>query len=85
VFAAARKSVCCVSDELRELVGDEIRCAPHALPSTKKLSKVSLKALGNRNACLLMNHGVLCCGKDLQQAYEVCKASEQAAREQLDS
>ncbi len=84
VFAAARKSICCVSDELRGLIGDEIRCAPHALPSTQKLSKVSLEALGSRNACLLMNHGVICCGKDLQQAYEACRASEQAAKEQLD-
>lgn len=84
VFAAARESICCVSDGLKQILGDEIRCAPHALPSTKKLSKVSLKALGDRNACLLMNHGVICCGKDLQQAYEACKASEQAAKEQLD-
>ncbi len=83
VFAAARKSVCCVSDELRSLTGDEIRCAPHALPSTKKLSRVALKALGGRNACLLMNHGVLCCGEDLKRAYEACKASERAAGEQL--
>jgi L-fuculose-phosphate aldolase len=84
VFAAARKSICCVSDELRELIGDGIRCAPHALPSTKKLSKVALEALEDRNACLLMNHGVICCGKDLRQAYAACKASEQAAKEQLD-
>lgn len=83
VFAAARKSILCVSDEQRKRIGDEICCAPHALPSTKKLSRVALKALGNRSICLLMNHGVLCCGKDLEQAYEACKISEQAAGERL--
>ena len=43
----------------------------------------SLGALGDRNGCLLMSHGVLCCGTDLEQAYLACKASEQAAGEQL--
>lgn len=83
VFAAARKAICCIEGELRALVGDEMRCAGHALPSTKKLSKVALKALGKRNGCLLMNHGVLCCGADLEHAYLACKAAEAAAGEQL--
>lgn len=83
VFAAARKTICCISGEMRELIGEEMRCAGHALPSTKKLSKVALKALGSRNGCLLMNHGVLCCGADLERAYLACKAAEQAAGEQL--
>lgn len=83
VFAAARKSVCCIEGEMRRIVGDEMRCAGHALPSTKKLSKVALKALGNRNGCLLMNHGVICCGADLEGAYLACKASEEAAGQQL--
>ena len=83
VFAAARKTICCISGEMKELVGEEMRCAGHALPSTKKLSKVALKALGNHNGCLLMNHGVLCCGADLEHAYLACKAAEQAAGEQL--
>ena len=83
VFAASRKTLCCISGEMKELVGAEMRCAGHALPSTKKLSKVALGALGKNNGCLLMNHGVLCCGADLEQAYRACKASEQAAGEQL--
>jgi L-fuculose-phosphate aldolase len=83
VFAASRKTLCCISGEMKELVGAEMRCAGHALPSTKKLSKVALGALGNNNGCLLMNHGVLCCGADLERAYRTCKASEQAAGEQL--
>lgn len=83
VFAAARKTLCCISGKMKELVGAEMRCAGHALPSTKKLSKVALGALGDRNGCLLMNHGVLCCGADLERAYQTCKAAEQAAGEQL--
>lgn len=83
VFAAARKSICCIEGEMQRIIGDEMRCAGHALPSTKKLSNVALKALGNRNGCLLMNHGVICCGADLEGAYLACKASEEAAGKQL--
>ena len=83
VFAAARKSICCIEGERKTLVGDEMRCAGHALPSTKKLSKVALGALGNRNGCLLMNHGVICCGADLEGAYLACKAAEEQAARQL--
>lgn len=83
VFAAARKTLCCISGEMKELVGAEMRCGGHALPSTKKISRVALGALGDRNGCLLMSHGVLCCGADLEQAFLACKASERAAGEQL--
>ncbi len=84
VFAAARKPVCCISGEMKRFVGSEMCCAPHALPSTKKLSKVAIRALGRNNGCLLMNHGVLCCGNSLDEAYQTCKAAEQAAKEQLE-
>ena len=84
VFAAARKPVCCISGEMQRLVGSEMCCAPHALPSTKKLSKVAIRALGRNNGCLLMNHGVLCCGSSLDEAYQTCKTAEQAAKEQLE-
>lgn len=83
VFAAARKSICCIEGEMQRMIGDEMHCAGHALPSTKKLSRVALKALGNRNGCLLMNHGVICCGADLEKAYLACKAAEAAAGQQL--
>lgn len=82
VFAAARKSIR-IDGEQQRLIGDEMRCAGHALPSTKKLSKVAIRALGNRNACLLMNHGVICCGADLERAYLACKAAEAQAGSQL--
>jgi len=84
VFVAARKPVCCISGEMKRFVGSEMCCAPHALPSTKKLSNVAIRAMGKNNGCLLMNHGVLCCGSSLDEAYQTCKAAEQAAKEQLE-
>ena len=48
--------------------GDTIRCSTFAPPGTEELSKAALKALRDRKACLLANHGTISCGKDLDEA-----------------
>lgn len=48
--------------------GDTIRCAPYALFGSQELSDHALLALQQRNACLLANHGMICLGRDLEQA-----------------
>lgn len=79
VLAAAGATLPAMTEEMRSLVGGGARTAAHALPSTGKLSRVALAALEGRNACLLTNHGVLCCGRDLEEAYRVCEVMEAAA------
>ena len=49
--------------------GDSIRCAHYALFGTQALSDAAIAALKNRAACLLANHGMLVCGRDLKQAF----------------
>ncbi len=79
VFAACNRPLPAVTEPMRRLAGGEVRCAPHALPSTKRLSRAALPALRERNACLLAHHGAVCCGRDLAEAFELCRAMEQAA------
>jgi L-fuculose-phosphate aldolase len=51
--------------------GDTIRCAPYALFGSQALSDNALAALTDRKACLLANHGMICLGKDLDDALAV--------------
>ena len=51
--------------------GDTIRCAPYALFGSQALSDNALSALQDRKACLLANHGMICLGKDLDDALAV--------------
>jgi L-fuculose-phosphate aldolase len=51
--------------------GDTIRCAPYALFGSQALSDNALKALIDRKACLLANHGMIALGKDLDDALAV--------------
>ena len=44
------------------------RCALRALFGSQALSDNALAALIDRKACLLANHGMICLGKDLDDA-----------------
>lgn len=48
--------------------GDSIRCAPYATFGTQRLSSHVLKALRNRKACLLANHGMIAVESSLDRA-----------------
>ena len=48
--------------------GDSIRCAPYEAFGSKALSVGAIKALKDRLACLLANHGLIALGDDLNGA-----------------
>lgn len=48
--------------------GANIRCAPYATFGTQELSDHALKALEDRKACLLANHGMIAIGPNLARA-----------------
>jgi L-fuculose-phosphate aldolase len=51
--------------------GDTLRCADYATFGTQALSDHALKAMADRSACLLANHGMLLFGKNLKQALDL--------------
>ena len=60
--------------------GDSIRCAPYAMFGTKELSINILKAIKDRKACLLSNHGLVTMGKDLNEAFNIAEEVEHLSR-----
>ena len=56
--------------------GDTIRCAPYRTFATQELSDVALKALEDRKACLLANHGQIALGDTLKQALSMAQEVE---------
>jgi L-fuculose-phosphate aldolase len=59
--------------------GTDIRCAPYHPFGTQALSDAALAALEDRRACLLGNHGVIACGKDLGAALALAGEVENLA------
>ena len=56
--------------------GDDIKCAEYATFGTEQLSKNVTKALENRSACLMSNHGQVAFGKNLEDAFELAQEIE---------
>jgi L-fuculose-phosphate aldolase len=59
--------------------GADIRCSPYHPFGTQALSDAALAALEGRCACLLGNHGVIACGKDLDAALALAGEVENLA------
>ena len=60
-------------------LGGQIEVAPYTLPGSQEWVWGAVKALSNRNACLLANHGALIVGKDLKAALIACQFLEKCA------
>ena len=56
--------------------GEDIKCANYATFGTEELSNNVIKALENRSACLMSNHGQVAFGKNLDQAFELAQEIE---------
>jgi len=78
--AAAHREVPPILDDMTQIIGPTVRVAEYALPSTKKITKKTVKALKGRNAALMANHGAVCVGRDLDEAFVVCQVLEKACK-----
>ena len=78
--AAARREVPPILDDMAQIIGPTVRVAPYALPSTKRIVKGTIKALKGRMAALMANHGAVCIGRDISEAFVVCQVLEKACK-----
>lgn len=67
-------------DDLAQIVGPSVRVADYALPSTRKIVRVTMKALRGRTAALMANHGAVCLGRDMAEAVTCCEVLEKGCR-----
>ena len=63
--------------------GNDIRCAKYATYGTRELSKNILKALQNRSACLIGNHGQIAFSKNLSKAFELAEEVENLSHQYI--
>jgi L-fuculose-phosphate aldolase len=78
--ASARIEVPVMSPEMQSLVGGSIKIAKYSLPSTKSLGEGAVRAMQDRNGCVMANHGVAACGADIDKAFEVISIMEESCR-----
>jgi len=86
VVAASRtKFLPVTSEDMLQHVLEAPKVTGHVLPTTKKQAMAAMEAMKDSNACLLGNHGVICCGENLSKAFETCRVMEMAAERYVKS
>ena len=69
-----------IIDEAVLAVGGSVPISDYAFPGTEELAQKVCHALGQCNAVLIRNHGVVGVGRSLRQALEVCHLVERVAQ-----
>ena len=65
--------------------GEDIKCSKYATFGTKNLSRNIIKALKNRSACLIANHGQVAFGNNLEQTFELAQEVENICHQYINA
>jgi L-ribulose-5-phosphate 4-epimerase len=67
-------------EDLAQIVGGQVNCTRYVPAGRhKKIAEEVARSIGEANAVLLANHGVLCGGRDLEEAFVASQILEKAA------
>ncbi|MHA1596025.1 MAG: class II aldolase/adducin family protein [Candidatus Asgardarchaeia archaeon] len=79
-FASSRMDIPPILEEMVMNLGGGIKVAKYAMAGSDELARNVLEGLGDRKAVIMANHGILVCGKNLNEALEILKMSERYAK-----
>ena len=65
--------------------GEDLKCTKYATFGTKELSRNILKALKNRSACLIANHGQVALGNSLEKTFELAQEIENICHQYINA
>ena len=65
--------------------GDDIKCSKYSTFGTKNLSNNIIKALKNRYACLISNHGQVVFEDNLEKAFELAQEIENICHQYINA
>jgi L-fuculose-phosphate aldolase len=67
-------------EDLAQIIGGQVNCTRYVPAGQhKNIAEEVSNTIGEENAVLLANHGVLCCGRDLDEALVASQILEKAA------
>lgn len=79
-FAVSRKKIPLILIEMKPFLGGEIEVAPFKPSGSLELAKPLIPYLKKSNSCLLANHGVVSCGRNIESAFLSAEYVEDAAK-----
>lgn len=85
IVAATGREIPPILDDQAQILGISVRVAKYAPSASDKITKNTVKALKNRMAALMANHGAVCIGRDLDEAFVACQILEKTSKAFIDS
>ncbi|WP_347487852.1 class II aldolase/adducin family protein [Desulfoscipio sp. XC116] len=79
-MAVAGKALPPILEDQVQLVGGAVPVTRYARAGTADLAVAAVDALGQSNAVLLANHGLVGLGRTVEEAFTVCQVVEKAAQ-----
>ncbi len=79
-MAMARKPIPAANEILIQIVGGRVECAEFEFPGTDALSQSVVKALGDKNAVLMANHGLVVGAASIGEAFKTMVVCERTAQ-----
>ncbi|MFW9999013.1 MAG: class II aldolase/adducin family protein [Candidatus Hodarchaeota archaeon] len=80
MLSIVRKNIPLIMEEMFIFLGGSVDVSEFGEAHTIEIGEVALNALGIKNAALLANHGVIVCGKSLDQAIKFAELVEKLAK-----
>lgn len=82
ILAAMRQPLV-VPEKYRDILGDVVPVSKFGPSGTGMLVKNTAAAIGNTPCCFMASHGVVARGKDLEDAFRICRTLEDACKDYL--
>ena len=79
MLSIARKKIPVLLEEMVVFLGGAVNVSEFERAHTEDVGKSALKGLGTTNAVLLANHGVLVCGRTMEDAVKMAELVEKMA------
>ena len=79
-----RRPIPAFVEDLAQIIGGQVNCTRYVPAGQhQRIATEVADTIGEENAVLLANHGVLCCGRTLAEAFVACQILEKAAKMML--
>ncbi len=79
-MAVNRMPIPPILEDAVAMIGGAVPVTEYAVSGSRRLAELAARALGQVNAVLLANHGVVGVGRTPEEAFQVCQQVERAAQ-----
>jgi L-fuculose-phosphate aldolase len=83
VIAASMNKVLPYIADMAMILGSDVRVSKHAWTGSQELCETTVEGLKDRFAVILKNHGAICIGRDMEEAFTACQILEKSCQIQL--